>query len=52
MMKKSAAIAAMAIVVGFAGVLLVLQPDASGFNVYGLLAVGVFVAGIGNGEGE
>lgn len=33
----------MAIVVGFAGVLLVLQPDASGFNVYGLLAVGAMI---------
>lgn len=33
----------MAIIVGFAGVLLVLQPDASGFNVYGLLAVGAMI---------
>jgi len=36
-----------AIIVGFLGVLLVLQPDASGYNLYGFLAVGamIFVAG-------
>lgn len=32
-----------AIIVGFAGVLLVLQPDASGFNIYGLLAIGAMI---------
>lgn len=32
-----------AILLGFAGVLLVLQPDASGFNVYGLLALGAMI---------
>jgi drug/metabolite transporter (DMT)-like permease len=34
----------MAIALGFFGVLLVLQPDASGFNVYGLLAIGSMLA--------
>jgi drug/metabolite transporter (DMT)-like permease len=32
-----------AILLGFAGVLLVLQPDASGFNIYGLLALGAMI---------
>ena len=34
----------LAIVAGFLGVLLVMQPDANGFNVYGFLALGAMIS--------